>query len=517
MNEDVNRVVLGFDALPAMDKRHVRRLMAQVDGEGEGSPPSCRGDLVATLPAALQEIVTAAMTSDGLDRIGAARVLAASEPWLRASPSERSVAAWAVSTFDGDGGGFLRSGPGLDDGLRAVLGHLDRSGRWVDPPGAAAVPVDPFDLAELDWEAPVPPRQWLLEGLVPQGRVSALYGAGESGKSRFTLQLALGVVGESDAPVVPAYSGDVVDIPTVRSHGPVLLVTWEDEPDELRRRVAAVRATAAGPEVNAAALQERLGVIDMRAVGGPLWAPRADGSRHTSTEGEWTEAGRRLLATMERDRPALVVVDPIAAAYACSEVDRGLVRRFVGAVDAAAESSGAAVLLVGHPAKGPAKNGDSYSGSTDWRNGVRGLLTLGPADTSYRVEGNEKPDGRKPPPIAAPCLRRDKSSYGPAREPLWLVSHYKAPSGGAPLELCWFGAAEATAAREINPAAVSSAAVVAPDAPPPPKGVAGGAPSPPPPKGSRGETCRSQSGRVGVGAGERRCADGRRVRPALGG
>ena len=453
----VDRLVVAFDDLSAADRRTFRRLQAQIDGEGEGAAPSSRGDLVAMLPVGLEPVVTWAMTADGAERLEAAAVLAASEPWRRASPPARAVAAWAVSTFDGDGGGYLRAPPGLEHGLQAVLGSLDRrSGRWVDPDGTAPVPVDPFDAATVDWASAAPPREWLLDGLLPAGRVSAVYGPGESGKSRFTLQLALGVVGEGDVPVVPMFRNTAapatLSIPWVRRHGPVLMVTWEDEVDEIKRRLAAIGATTGGPSVSPEVLRERLRVINMRSVGGPLWAPRADGSRHTSTEGEWTTAGRRLLGTIKRDRPALVVIDPIAAAYACSEVDRGLVRRFVGAVDAAAEASGATVLLVGHPAKA---GGDGYSGSTDWRNAVRGLLTLGPTDSSFDVAG-----ARKPVPVRPPALQRDKSSYGPARGPLWLISHYRAPAasqdgGGRSLELCWFATDEATAVRAVTPAAVS--------------------------------------------------------------
>ena len=450
----VSRLGVEFDGLSAADKREFRRLQSQIDGEGEGAAPSGRSDLVATLPEDLARAVTAAMTTDGPDRLEAARVLSAADVWLRASAAERAIAAWAVSTFDGDAGGYLRPPPGLDDGLRAVLGQLDRrAGRWLDPPGALPAPVAPLEPVAVDWAAPAPPREWLVDGLLPAGRVSALYGPGESGKSRMTLQLALGVVGETDVPVVPVRpettAPGALDIPRVRRHGPVLMVTWEDETDEIRRRAAAVQATPGGSAGDPEVLRERLRVIDMRAVGGPLWAPRADGSRHTSTEGEWTEAGRRLLETVDRDRPALIVIDPIAAAYACSEVDRGLVRRFVGAVDAVAESVGAAVLLVGHPAKG---GGDGYSGSTDWRNGVRALLTLGPADTALEVDVGE----RRPVAARAPALQRDKSSYGPARAPLWLVSHYQAPvlsrPGQAPrdMELCWFATDETTAARAVD-------------------------------------------------------------------
>ena len=69
---------------------------------------------MATLPAGLEPVVTRAMTADGVERLDAARVLAASDPWRRASPAERAIAAWAMVTFDGDGGGYLRAPPGLE-------------------------------------------------------------------------------------------------------------------------------------------------------------------------------------------------------------------------------------------------------------------------------------------------------------------------------------------------------------------------------------------------------------------
>ena len=234
-------------------------------------------------------------------------------------------------------------------------------------------------------------------------------------------------------------------------------------------------ATNAGvvpDDVTRAVLADRLRVVDMRALGGPLWAPRADGTRHTSTEGEWTPAGRRLLALMERDRPALVTIDPLAAAYACSEVDRALVRRFVGALDAHAEATGTTVLLSGHPPK----TDSAFSGSTDWRNAVRGMVTLGPAPTSYKWPKRDKTD--KVRPVLAPCLTREKSSYGPPRDALWLRSQWMGPTQTHRPALAWFATDERAAALAVAPdASLTGEAGAAPAAAPVADGDWAGAPA----------------------------------------
>ena len=139
--------------------------------------------------------------------------------------------------------------------------------------------------------------------------MSALYGAGEVGKSRVLLQLSVAVIDEQDGPMLPTdplATGEAArDVPEVREHGTVVMLTWEDEVDELKRRVRLLRNAGAIPEgVTTVTLGDRLRVVDMRAVGGPLWAPRPDGSRHVASEGDWTAAGRRLLALMDAQPPA---------------------------------------------------------------------------------------------------------------------------------------------------------------------------------------------------------------------
>ena len=309
--------------------------------------------------------------------------------------------------------GIRKSAPALDLAEnRALTSVLDlvRTGGSVSPQRLIAAFEDAArpqplldDVSRIpdDWK----PRRWLVDRLIPHGRLSALYGAGEVGKSRLALQLAAAVACEHDEPIARVDQTAPPDEPPpmVTEHGPVLMLSWEDEADEISRRWSMARNANALPPAD----RDRVHLLDMRRIGGSLWAPRREGTRHTSTEGTWTDTGRRLIETLPPY--ALCVIDPIAAAYACSENDRALVRAFLTALDAAAEEHGTTVLLIGHPPK----NDASFSGSTDWRNGCRAMLTL----ERVKTRGDRR----------GIALSREKSNYGPPRrQPTWLYSRYEA-------------------------------------------------------------------------------------------
>ena len=148
---------------------------------------------------------------------------------------------------------------------------------------------------------------------------------------------------------------------------------------------------------------------------GPLWAPTQDGSRHTSTMGELTGTGHALRRDCARLHATLLVVDPLAAAYACNENDRGLVRAFMSDWDGWARRIGCTVLLVAHPSKASPE----YSGSTDWHAAARAVWTLG------------KEEAASGPETKLACL---KTNYSRPPDPLrlhnweWWTAHpWEAP------------------------------------------------------------------------------------------
>ena len=143
--------------------------------------------------------------------------------------------------------------------------------------------------------------------------------------------------------------------------------TWETAPGDFQERL--------GPAVSTASVKElsgKLGFNNMRPHGA-LWGPGE--TRHISTTATLLEGGRQLLDYAETFGAGILVLDPLAAAYASSENDRSLVRAFLSYLADWADRTGCTVIIIAHP---PKSGNDGYSGSTDWHNGVqaRWLLTL---------------------------------------------------------------------------------------------------------------------------------------------
>ena len=245
--------------------------------------------------------------------------------------------------------------------------------------------------ARTDWTAEPGPRQWLVECWLPAGRVALLSGQGGAGKSRLALQLAAAMA-EKRAEWLPHGL-------SLAQFGPAVIATWEDEPDEITRRLRGM----VEPQDRLEALKDRLHVLDF-AGKGAFWQPVEGGSRHTSTLGELTLAGEWTRAYCETHKARLLVVDPLAAAYACSENDRGLVRAFMTSWDGWARATDCAVLIVSHPAKAAESD---YSGSTDWHASARAVWKLGTAETGAG-NGAGKAKEKAPAP-RLDCLKTMRS------------------------------------------------------------------------------------------------------------
>jgi RecA-family ATPase len=140
---------------------------------------------------------------------------------------------------------------------------------------------------------------------------------------------------------------------------------------------------------------------------GPVWGPKP--GTHVATVAGITAAGERLRRYAETKDARLLVIDPLAAAYASDENARGLVRAFCSNWDAWGRAHDCAVLLVAHPPK----DGADYAGSTDWHSAVRALWRLS-------KEGIGRPQRGKGEDARAKGwqLTLIKSNYGPPADPL---------------------------------------------------------------------------------------------------
>ena len=227
-------------------------------------------------------------------------------------------------------------------------------------------------------------------------------GEGGAGKSRLILQLAAGIAsGGGDRSWINTNSPTMLLGDAVPADGTdVVFASWEDEPDEFYRRLHQISGKPA-PWVKPERLQ-KLHIANL--VGkGPIWAPIQ--GRHISTMAEITPTGERLRRLCERVGARLLIVDPLAAAYAADENARGLVRAFVSDWDAWAQAVRCAVLFLAHPPK----SASTYAGSTDWQGAVRALWAL-------RAESNQQTQPAPP----SWMLDFIKGNYGPKPESLRL-------------------------------------------------------------------------------------------------
>ena len=303
------------------------------------------------------------------------------------------------------------------------------AGDWAEVDGLAV----PSVALITDWATrELRPRQWLIDDWLPRGRLTMLHGRGGGGKSRLALQLAVALTrtGGDGIWLPPSPRGGhhmpLVDADVCES--PCVVVSAEDDPDEILRRLLEV-SLAADPAELGDMLSDRLALIDGRGRG-PMYGPKV--GAHMATRAEMLPFGGEVLARAADRDARLLILDPLAAVYGGSEIERAAVREFAGYLDMWAQTHDCAVLILAHPSK---SDGDELSGSTDWHAAPRAVWRL-----SQRAAANKRNTA------TALRLDRTKVSYGPLTRDsagsdaggTWVAWHDVADSNGGR----WTAAAE---------------------------------------------------------------------------
>lgn len=218
-------------------------------------------------------------------------------------------------------------------------------------PEPPSPPKPPLQWTELSTRIP-PEREWAIDHWLGMGHVTLLSGAGGLGKTSIAQAMGSCI----------SLQRDYLD--NVGTKRRVLMWACEDDETELWRRQIAIAHSIQEPLES---FQDEFVLQSYDGEDVELCCLR-DGAIAISPM-------LKVLSEQIGDYGARVVIlDNIARLYGCSENDRHQVTSFIAMLTNAARSTGAAVLLLGHPAKA---TGSEYSGSTAWEGAARARLYLG--------------------------------------------------------------------------------------------------------------------------------------------
>ncbi len=232
----------------------------------------------------------------------------------------------------------------------------------MPPPERPLAAIDPAAWAGVA----VPRREWIVQNLIPAHTVTLLTGDGAAGKTTLALQLAA------------ARSLDRDWIGTMPSPGRTLVLSAEDDADELHRRMDAIRAHYDAAWSDLADIR----LVDLVGSGAVLGELLRNG---TITATPLYKAVSDLVGDF---KPDLVVIDALADAFAGDENNRSQARQFVGLLKQPMAGHRPAVLLLAHPSLSGMASGSGLSGSTAWSNSVRSRLYFEAAKASDGTEPN---------------------------------------------------------------------------------------------------------------------------------
>lgn len=270
-----------------------------------------------------------------------------------------------------------------DDAAREEI--IEVAGRY----GSTARPADRRKARPIaDINGPLPTRILAAHGqggaVATQGTVTVLSGSGGVGKSTFIVSLAAGF-----AKLPFGKWGEVVDGLFDGLGGPVLLATYEDEPEVTAWRVERYFEEGGWGDNLQDRVAHQIHLIDL--LGRPLFGPIGSEGRSASYSTRpgpldgWTD----LWTAVDEIRPVVVIIDPALAAFAGDSNSVGPVRDFLSALALQARKYKVAIILITHSNKASRK-GDSdafdpglVGGSAAWADGGRAVITM------TRLEGGD--------------------------------------------------------------------------------------------------------------------------------
>jgi 5S rRNA maturation endonuclease (ribonuclease M5) len=203
-----------------------------------------------------------------------------------------------------------------------------------------------------------PEQKFLIGNTIPLGVPVVFAAAGDSGKGMMTLDLAMKVA--SGASMQNAFGGLVAE------HGDAIIITAEDDKDEMHRRISRL-----DPMRYRETYDHKLRILPLPNLGGVF--PIMQKFDNTYLMGE--EFSRIYDQMLEMENLKLIVIDPLASfVHADVNADPAAGAAFMGLLAQMATETGATVMVNHHMAKVDSK--EPISTPEEARNKIRGTSAI---------------------------------------------------------------------------------------------------------------------------------------------
>ena len=223
--------------------------------------------------------------------------------------------------------------------FQQLLAYVDACNKAVERPRPTS----------LDWaQIPNIQREWLIPNWLPANTATLFTGDGGAGKSWLTLQVVCQIAcGFNNAFLNPAFPlPSDADERIEPKH--VIFATYEDEPEEIMRRILALASGMNWIAASLETIKHHLHIVDMRGIGS-VWGPGM--GKHISNTGDLLFAGESIRAICEERNAKLLVMDPLSGAFGGNENDRTAVYDFVSSFRGWGDAAKCAMLAHRTPPK----------------------------------------------------------------------------------------------------------------------------------------------------------------------
>jgi RecA-family ATPase len=211
-------------------------------------------------------------------------------------------------------------------------------------------------ITPASWKGTEPIKQrWLATGRILSGDLAILAGDGGCGKTEIVTELLISV-----AAGLGDWLGCVVE------SGPAAFLSCEEPEIDIRDRIERI---CKHRHIDPHAIDNlHLDFPDLEAT----WLATTDRTGKIAK----TLLFEQMAIWIKDHRPALVVIDSIAAVFDGEAIARRQVRSFLNMLKKIAREYGTAIVLLDHPSVRGMADGTGTANSVDWRNSVRVMLHL---------------------------------------------------------------------------------------------------------------------------------------------